>query len=212
MYNRLNQIITQSPINPQRFVSYRGSQSMDYFESSRKLFRNIGFFSTTLMVRMAKAFSKKGYMTRIIVPEGYHCLYLESQTQWKGEYEILMPDQTQYFITSGFQEQIYGKDSIPTNELVMVQTNPKQVSTASLQSHHPIRDLLLDIDLRHEISRIANTLGLSRLDDIDHFSKIWLHRLVDHQIYTLEAFQERGIQLQPLVSEVIAPPSHTGRT
>src|SRR3989338_9326851 len=47
--NRLNQIIMGSPINPQRFVAYRGSQTKDYFESptgaTKQIFQNVGFFS-----------------------------------------------------------------------------------------------------------------------------------------------------------------------
>src|SRR3989338_6363556 len=64
MYHRLNQIIAQSPINPQRFVSYRGSRTKDYFESTQtqkpKIFQSVGFFSTSLLIGNAKNFAKGG--------------------------------------------------------------------------------------------------------------------------------------------------------
>ena len=210
IYNRLNQLIMKAPSNSQRFVSYRGSNSKDYFEQVQtqkpKIFRNMGFFSTTMLIANAMAFAQGGYMTRIIVPKGYHCIYLEAMTLCEGEEEILMPDQTQYFVTSGFQEQKYGPDiSIPTNELVMVQTSPKQATIASLQSQHPIRDLLLDITLRRKLSKIINGVNLSRLYT-DRLSIIWLRRLSDHQIYTLKKFRVRGIQLQPTLTELGVDP------
>src|SRR3989344_2767 len=117
IYNQLNRIIMESPINPQRFVSYRGSQTKDYFDQTQMIFQTVGFFSTTLLVGNAIKFSKEKFMTRIVVPKGYHCLYLESASRFIGEHEILMADQSQYVISSKFQEQRYGKASIPTHEL-----------------------------------------------------------------------------------------------
>ena len=208
--NRLNQIIMGSPINTQRFVTYRGSQTKDYFESSRKVFQNVGFFSTTLMVRIAKSFSKGKYLTRIIVPKGYHCLYLESVTQMEGEYEILMPDQSQYFITSGFISEkfdpTYQRSPLPTNELVMIKTKPNPLDSYLLSTHRRIKDLILDSGVRQQIMKLSDkVMRLYIGEDVDvyyQYPKIWLRRLADHQIYTLDDFMTRGKQLQPTPAEV----------
>ena len=205
IYNRLNQIINQSPINPQRFVSYRGSKSKDYFDQSHTIFQNVGFFSSTLLIKNAKSFSH-GYMTRIIVPEGYHCLYPESVTAVRGEYEILIPDQSKYYITSDFRYQYYGLASMPTNELVMIKTSPKLLTTSLLQTHHDIRDLILDQEVRLETIRAIGEF-LYPYPEVDgevysYLQKIWLRRLADHKIYTLPDYMTRGRQLQPTIADM----------
>ena len=219
----------RSPINPHRFVTYRGSQTKDYFETpsgatknaerSKQIFQNVGFFSTTLMVDTAKRFSDGKYISRIIVPAGYHCLYLEPIAPLYEEREILMPDQTQYYITSGFQKKNYGPrrdvsddpidEIMPTNELVLVQTT---VASLKLEesSQHPIRNLILDPIVKGMIYESTDQVLSPLLDiedyDYDHahfqYLKIWLRRLVDHQIYDLNSFMTRGKQLQPLTTDV----------
>ena len=208
IYNRLNQIIIKSPINPQRFICYRGSQTMDYFQQSRKIFQNVGFFSTTLLVKKAVEFSKGKYMTRIIVSAGYQCLYLESQTLHKNEYEILMPDQSQYYITSGFQEHRYGSKFIPTNELVIIKTKPKLLVASSLTTHHHIRDLIIDPRVRHLLKKML-TLIPSMVEDSSQYRKIhqlfprvWLRRLAEQKIYTLLDVHARGNQFHPTLAEI----------
>ena len=143
-------------------------------------------------------------MSRIIVPEGYHCLYLEPITASYGEHEILMPDRTQYYISSGFHEQIYLTFSIPTNELVMVKTRPQLLTNSQLLTHHPIKDLIRDRKVRQQIGTRFDILkSVSGVYiDIHQYQKVWLHHLSDHQIYTLDDFLVRGLKLEPTLAEV----------
>ena len=205
IYNRLNQIINQSPINPQRFVSYRGSRTKDYFDQVQGIFQNVGFFSTTLLIEKAIYFSQRKYMTRIMIPEGYHCLYLESLTNAGGEHEILMSDQTKYYITSGFRWRDYGT-YIPTNELVLIKTRTKPLSLTSLNTHHNFQDLITNLGVRRLMTSMTDKiLEYYGGDDFvakENVWKIWLRRLADHKIYTIDDFEARGIQLKPTYAEV----------
>ena len=207
IYNQLNRIIQQSPINSQRFVSYRGSHTKDYFDQTQMIFQNVGFFSTTLLIQQARSFSKEKFMTKIIVPKGYHCLYLESASRFIGEHEILMADQSQYVISSKFQEQRYGKASIPTNELVMVKAVPERLTADSIPPvSTQIQALIIDRSVRQQITNlIGSRLGIYSDEQDTPFyqlSKLWLRRLADHQIYTLDAFMDRGIQLIPSLTDL----------
>ena len=206
MYNRFQQLIINSPVTSQRFVCYRGSQTKDYFDHYQTLFQSVGFFSTSLLIVVAQEFSKGKFMTRIIVPEGYHCLYLESISKEKGEEEILMPALSQYFVTEKFKEIPYGRKIIPTNELVMVQSHPKPLPREALTTQHSIQDLIFDKSIRQQIWKSIDVMfrGQEVRDNTNRFRLrvIWLRRLGENHIYTNDDFHQRGMQLQPQISEI----------
>ena len=105
--NRLNAIILRSPPTTNDFNVYRGTTSNFYKTRIRRVYRTQGFQSTSLLLSIAQGFSNNGFITIIKIPRGSHVLYLDPLSKNRGEYEILLPDQSDYYIVKGWRFEIY---------------------------------------------------------------------------------------------------------
>ena len=103
-YQKLQNVILNAPKTEERIVLYRGVQSIEYYKTKEKFHKNTGFMSTSLDFNIAKMFSfGGGYVIKIIVPIGFHLLVLGSLNSYIESVEVLLPNDTTFYIKKDFR-------------------------------------------------------------------------------------------------------------
>lgn len=138
-YSSINRIIDNAPKTHKSFVLYRGEknahQSCNPHDS---MYLNRGVMSSSISSKVAikysrnRAHKKFMYVTRILVPEGSRCFYINKNLSvWKSdEEEIIFPDQAQFkcsdyrsvdylYASSPIMETTWNHQLIQTNELLL---------------------------------------------------------------------------------------------
>jgi hypothetical protein len=95
----LHRIIKAAPVNTKRMVLYRGNSTNIFQGTFGKWFKNKGFISTAFELSHAMGYAGQD-LTRITVLPGTHMILVAGLNQWnpKGEYEIILNDDTRYLI------------------------------------------------------------------------------------------------------------------
>ena len=123
-YYAMDNIIRGSPPLDKRIVLYRGIKDNSYFNGlENNLYKNNGILSCTGDTKMAIDFSGYAFINRVVIPKGYNCL-LNSLSQVIDEFEFILPDNTQFYVSKPFQSKTYlykiWPEEIQTNEVILV--------------------------------------------------------------------------------------------
>jgi hypothetical protein len=85
------------------------------------IYANNGFVSTSLRSVIALRFAKNktqsnafNYMNLITIPKGYSC-FLNSDSVYAAEFEIILPDQSKYKVVNQFQAKDFVVDDVLVN-------------------------------------------------------------------------------------------------
>jgi hypothetical protein len=132
-YKKINDIIIESPKLDKKIIIYRGMKKVEHFSGAKnRIYENSGILSGSLELSVAMGFSGGNFMSKIIIPKGYNVLLLPHNLSHFKEYEVLLRDQTRYYITKNFQwkkyayitpEDEFASYPVTTNELVLIMNN-----------------------------------------------------------------------------------------
>ena len=136
-YYAMDNIIRSSSPLDKRIVLYRGIKDNSYFNGlENNLYKNKGILSCTGDTKMAIDFSGYAFINRIVIPKGYNCL-LNSLSQVIDEFEFILPDNTQFYVSKPFQSKTYlykiWPEEIQTNEVILVGDKKHIFSGGSIQ-------------------------------------------------------------------------------
>lgn len=136
-YYAMDNIIRSSPPLDKRIVLYRGIKDNSYFNGlENNLYKNKGILSCTGDTKMAIDFSDYAFINRIVIPKGYNCL-LNSLSQVIDEFEFILPDNTQFYVSKPFQSKTYlykiWPEEIQTNEVILVGDKKHTFNGGSIQ-------------------------------------------------------------------------------
>lgn len=101
----LTNIIVNAPTNSKTMVVYRGVRNNFYITNSTKdVYQNLGFVSTSLDIEVAKEFQRpvspeddvKCCIQRVLLPKGTHAITLFPLSNFQDEKEVLLPTGTFY--------------------------------------------------------------------------------------------------------------------
>ena len=156
-YDSIQKTIMNAPPLDKDIVVWRGLKSAAHFDNLKDhIYINKGIMSTGMKPGIAHNFAfirldiakeiyntsmhsfseseRYGNITKITIPKGYSVLYM-SITEFIGEMEILLPDNSIYYVTKSFRKIPYIIDSkfvspsfmqtivsteIPTNEIILI--------------------------------------------------------------------------------------------
>ncbi|MHB1952422.1 MAG: ADP-ribosyltransferase [Sulfobacillus sp.] len=139
LVSKLRRTIEQAPPTDKRMVIYRGSYGENYFRRTTidGIYRTVGFMSTSFLLSKAMIFARKQklssdrerrFVNRIVVPVGCRCLYVAFNPF--REYEVLLDDGAQFYVTKDFREtEFYFKDGeklpFEVDEIVLLEGGRK---------------------------------------------------------------------------------------
>lgn len=204
-YSKLQFIILNSPKTPCKIKVYRGIEKIRHTDS----FKNVGFFSTSLLRDIAKKFlaTDNGVVLNITIPKNTHCLYLFLRSVYPAEFEVLLPHNNifscdRFNLILDSQEEInhsleeYKTDLLDTqpnytpysiNDIVNNSTNQLGWSIYYPSKYHIIDssnnlDLVVKYINKHKIKQIyvSTNLDLNFLDECPTIELLMLNKNIDY--------------------------------
>ena len=148
MRDRLTQIIMNAPPTTEEFYVYRGTILDVYQTDQKRVYISQGFFSTSLFILRARNFSRHRNLVRIKLPIGARVIFPDTYSVYSGEAEILLPDQSKFYLVSRWKPQTYTNFpyeatlrtiSIPTLQLSLIE----EPSSFSIDDQTPLPPLSL---------------------------------------------------------------------
>ena len=193
-YNSLMSTILNAPALDKDVVFYRGISDKDFFDAAtdNSVYQNNGFLSTTGHTKVALSFSN-GYMNRIVVPKGHHCVLL-SNSHFLREFEFLLPDKTKFYISKNFeQRKMFSKpnnsyENIQVNEIILI--NEENIKINSKEKKLNIKNIRNEEEPYYKIINLIKTKNLEDLKSLminymkiveADFDKEHLDKKIDYQ-------------------------------
>ena len=181
--SNLNLIIENAPKSDRDIVVYRGTTRKQPRRDSTLLSTSIeksvaDGFKTAAMKR-----GRPGYIHKIVIPAGFPMIYVESHTENKNEFEILLP------FGSVFSDI---KENVVDGEIYIEKHMLDVLIVDQIISHEVIENLLSKVDLKsarikgivqeRRRKRLYETMGKEKTNQ--YFEKEEIKRMFGHDVRT----------------------------
>ena len=199
-YNSLMSTILNAPALDKDVVFYRGITDKDFFDAAtdNSVYQNNGFLSTTGHTKVALSFSD-GYINRVVVPKGYHCVLL-SNSNFLREFEFLLPDKTKFYISKNFeQRKMFYKNNykdFQVNEIILI--NEENIKINSKEKKLIIKNIINELPY-YKIINLIKTKNLEDLKSLminymkiveNDFDKEHLDKKIDYEAIVAEDYDK----------------------
>ena len=193
--SNLNLIIEQAPKSTSDIIVYRGTTRKNPRRDSTMLSTSIEKSVADGFKSAAEKKGRPGYIHKITIPAGFPMLYVESHTENKNEFEVILP------FGSVFSEII---ETVVDGESMIEKTMTDVMIVDQIVSEELIENLLSKVDMKS--ARIRGVVQKRRRELMDkrygkaktnaHYEKDELHKMFRHDFRT----QKRRNSKRPISS------------